>query len=94
MQMKMLDDARKINETTNMAIYGDDGCCGCNEKKRRNMAYIIAVALVALGVGFIIFGEESQRDETGIPLIVLGGIFGITGFCCPNGCCGEYSRNN
>ena len=55
----MLDDLRKINETTNQAVYGDGGCCGCNEKKRRNMCYILAVALVALGVGFYLFGEDS-----------------------------------
>ncbi|CAD8053973.1 unnamed protein product [Paramecium sonneborni] len=93
-QMKQIEDLKKFNRDLNVAFYADGGCCGCTEKKRRNFFYILGILMLIIGLVFLIgqFGENST--ETAMGLIGLGVIWLIAGFCCPNGCSGEYKRTN
>lgn len=83
-----------MNRDLNIAIYGDGGCCGCNESKRIKMFYALAVICIVIGLILMISGTSEDTKGTAGGLIGLGVIWGICGFCCPNGCCGEYKNNN
>ena len=83
-----------MNREINIAFYADGGCCGCTEKKRRNSFYILGILFLIIGLVFLIGQLGENPNDTAMGLIGLGVIWLITGFCCPNGCCGEYKRTN
>ncbi|CAD8046640.1 unnamed protein product [Paramecium primaurelia] len=93
-QMKQIEDLKRLNRELNVAFYGDGGCCGCTEEKRRKSFYILGLICILVGSVFLIGNFSGDSSDTGIGFIGLGVIWFIAGFCCPNGCCGEYKRTN
>jgi hypothetical protein len=93
--MKMVADAQRMAENINVGIYGDGGCCGCTEKKRRTFYITIGVLfLIAAVVCYFVQGQTAQAQSNAIGCVGGGVIFLLGGICCPNGCCNEYSNNN
>lgn len=89
-----MEDLKKLNRDLNVGIYGDGGCCGCTEEKRRKGFYILGCICILIGLIFLVFRIGEDANGTGAGFIGLGVIWFIAGFCCPNGCSDEYKRNN
>jgi len=52
----------------------------------------LGIILALIGLIVLIFRIGGDANGTGFGLMALGGVFAISGWCCPNGCCGEYKR--
>lgn len=85
--MAMLEDVRRFNKDLNHACYHDDS--GCTTKKRRRYILLWSVGLF---VGGLVAFAASYSEQGGA-LLFGAAVFLLLALTCPNGCCGEYSRN-
>lgn len=89
--MKLANQNQRMAANMNIGIYGDGGCLGCNRKKRRIGAFVIAViAFIVAGVLALLDYDAYQQHC--VTAIGIGVICAAAGICCPDGCCGEYRR--
>jgi len=96
-KMEMLQDYQNFAEDLNIGIYEDGGCLGCTTEKRKKMFLYLGFICILIGVGYFIFflfsGFETFYWQTSVELFLLGLIWILCAYCCPDGPCGMYKKN-